>query len=95
MMRSGVWRVVVSGLLWALVLSGCGASVSPSSSVRPASYQTVREAEVVHSLQRQLRERDQRIQKLESQLEALKVIDQEFEKSRTGSRPPLTLRPRD
>ncbi|MGH7219117.1 MAG: hypothetical protein ACREI1_02145 [Nitrospiraceae bacterium] len=48
---------------------------------------------VVRSLQRQVRERDKRIAELESQLDALKVIDQDVEKRRQSSRPPATVTP--
>jgi hypothetical protein len=53
------------------------------------------DADVVHSLRRQLKERDKRIEKLESQLDALKLIDQDFEKQRTPGRQPVVLTPID
>ena len=42
---------------------------------------------------RQVRERDKRIAELESQLDALKVIDQDMEQRRKSSRSPATLTP--
>jgi hypothetical protein len=51
------------------------------------------ESSVVQSLQRQIRERDKRIAQLTSQLEALKVIDQDMDEIRRASRPPATLTP--
>jgi predicted RNase H-like nuclease (RuvC/YqgF family) len=45
----------------------------------------------VQSLEKQLRERDKRIEELEAQLEALKLIDQEHENKRKPIRPPTTL----
>jgi hypothetical protein len=50
---------------------------------------------VVQSLQRQIREREKRIVELESQLDALKVIDLDMEKQRKSNRPPATLTPVD
>jgi hypothetical protein len=43
---------------------------------------------VVKSLQKQLRERDKRIEDLEFQLDALKLIDQDFDKRKIPSAPP-------
>ena len=48
---------------------------------------------VVQSLQKQIKERDRYIAELESQLGALKVIDQDIEIQRKFSRPPATLTP--
>ena len=47
----------------------------------------------VQALQKEIRERDKRIEELESQLEALKLIEQDLEKQRKPIRPPTTLEP--
>jgi len=47
----------------------------------------------VQSLQRQIQERDKRIEELESQLDALKLIDEDREKQRKPLRPPTILEP--
>ncbi len=91
----GVWHVIGSGVLWALALSGCASSLPPSLSMRTASNPAAVDSDVVHSLRRQLKERDKRIEKLESQLDALKLIDQDFEKQRTPGRQPVVLTPSD
>ena len=75
----------------AIVLSACG--TLPATSVEHKSDPAAANSGVVQSLQRQIRERDERIAELESQLGALKVIDQDMEKRRNFSRPPATLTP--
>lgn len=72
-----------TGLFMVLALSACG--------TKPAH--PVEQSGVVESLQKQIRERDKRIEELESQLNALKVIDQDVEKLRRSARPPATLTP--
>jgi len=47
----------------------------------------------MQSFQRHLREREKRIAELESQLDALKVIDQNTEKRRKPLWPPATVTP--
>lgn len=81
------------GLLCAVALSGCGSqSVTP---VKHKSDPAAVDLAVVQSLHRQIRERDQRIEELESQLNALKVIDQDFKIRKRHTRPPATLTPID
>jgi hypothetical protein len=75
----------------AIVLNACG--TAPASSVEHKSGRAPDESGLVQSLHRQIRERDKRIEELESQLNALKVIDQDIEKRRRPSRPPATLMP--
>ena len=75
----------------AIVLSACG--TLPAKSVEHKSDPAAANSGVVQSLQGQIRERDERIAELESQLGALKVIDQDIEKRRNFSRPPATLTP--
>ena len=65
----------------------------PANSVDHKSDPAAVDSSVVQSLQRQVRERDKRIAELESQLDALKVIDQDVEKRRQSSRPPSTVTP--
>jgi TolA-binding protein len=79
------------GLLWAIALSACG--TLPATSVDKKSDPAAVDSSVVQSLQRQVRERDKRIAELESQLDDLKMIDQDVVKRRKSSRPPATLTP--
>ena len=65
----------------------------PATSMDNKSDPAAVDSSVVQSLQRQVRERDKRIAELESQLDALKVIDQDVEKRRQSSRPPTTVTP--
>jgi hypothetical protein len=96
-MRKEVWRGLGCGLLWAFVLSGCGtlhpSSSTPSASVANTSDPSAVDSGVVQALQRQIRDRDRRIAELTSQLEVLKVIDQDMEERRKSSRQPATLTP--
>lgn len=92
---SGMYKMIGislgGGLLWAIALSACG--TLPATSVDKKSDPAAVDSSVVQSLQRQVRERDRRIAELESQLDALKMIDQDVEKRRKSSRPPVTLTP--
>ena len=90
-MCKGTWISLGSGLLWAIVLSACG--TLPATSVDKKGDPAAVDSGVVQSLQRQIRERDKRIAELESQLNALKMIDQDVAKQRKSSRPPATLTP--
>ena len=81
------------GLLWAIALSACG--TLPATSVDKKCDPAAVDSGVVQSLQRQLREREKRIGELASQLDALKVIDQDMEQQRKSNRPPATLTPVD
>lgn len=77
------------------VVSACGTAPAtlPATPVVHRSSQAVEESSVVQSLQKQLREREKRIDELESQLNILKIIDQDVELRRKPSRPPATLTP--
>jgi hypothetical protein len=93
----GVWRWLGSGLFCAIALSGCG-TLHPSSSppcalVVNKSYPPAMDSGVVQSLQRQIGERDKRIAELTSQLDILKVIDQDMTERRKSVRPPAMLTP--
>ena len=84
-----------SGLLLASVLSACGTAPAtpPATPVAHKSEPVVSESSVVQSLQKQLREREKRIDELESQLNILKMIDQDVEVRRKPARPLATLTP--
>lgn len=75
----------------AIILGSCG--TLPTTSADKKSDPTSVDSSVVQSLQRQIREREKRIAELESQLDALKLIDQDMENLRKPSRPPATLTP--
>lgn len=78
-------------LFLSIALSACG--TTPVVPVKHRSESSPTEASLVQSLQRQLRERDKRIEELESQLNVLKLIDQDVEKQKKPNRPPATLTP--
>ena len=77
----------------AIVLSACG--TLPATSMKHKTDPDAANAGVVQSLQRQIKERDKYIAELESQLDALKVIDQDIEKRRNFNRPPAMVTPAD
>ena len=79
----------IVGISLLVALSACKAA--PTTPVERKKPVVVDLSDKVESLERQLRERDKRIEELESQLEALKLIDQEHEKQRKPIRPPATL----
>ena len=54
---------------------------------------SVEQSQIVHSLQKQIRERDRRIAILRSQLDALKLIDQDHEDRKRTLKMPATLLP--
>ena len=97
--RNRAWSSVGVGLLLAITLNSCGTSPAPSGAKasEPAAVdaKSVQSFNLVHSLHRQIRERDKRIAELTSQLEALKVNDQDMKNRRKFSRPPATLTPID
>ena len=96
-MSRGVWRWLGSSLLCSIALSGCGifhpSSSPPCVSVANKSYPPAVDSGVVQSLQRQIGERDKRIAELTSQLDILKVIDQDMNERRKSARPPAILTP--
>lgn len=86
-----MWSRLGSIVIVAATLSACG-----SMSATPAERKSdpaVDVSGIVQSYQRQIRERDKRIEELEFQLNALKLIEQDFEKQRNPIRPPATLTP--
>ena len=90
-MRPTAWISLGSGLLWAFAVSACG--TLPPTSVKNKCEPAVADSGVMQSLEIQIKERDKRIAELESQLDALKVIDQDMEKRRKLIRPPAILTP--
>jgi hypothetical protein len=90
-MRKRAWSSLGGSLLLAIILGSCG--TLPTTSADKKSDPTSVDSSVVQSLQRQIREREKRIAELESQLDALKLIDQDMENLRKPSRPPATLTP--
>lgn len=84
----------VIGLLCAFVLDGCESfpAVSASKNVQKIEPNAI-ESDVVKSLQRQIKERDRRIEELTSQLDTLKAIDQDFASRRKQSYPPAIAVP--
>jgi hypothetical protein len=91
LLRRNSWISWGSGVLCIIALSACG--TGPTPSVERKSDQATDESGMVQSLRKQIRERDRRIEELQSQLEALKVIDQDFEMRKKANRPPATLTP--
>jgi TolA-binding protein len=85
------WGSLGCGVLLALIQSACGTAPPPSVELKRDPVPN--DSAVVQTLKKQLRERDKRIEELESQLEALKIIDQDFEMRRKPVRPPATLTP--
>ena len=91
LLRGHILGILLAGVIVPVALSACGTAPAPAASVERKRDTAVDMSDKVQSLERQLRERDKRIEELESQLEALKLIDQEHEKQRKPIRPPTTL----
>ena len=97
-MRFNVIGGVITAAMFSVVLSACRTASIPAA--EPKSDPPVDLSGKVYSLQRQLQERDKiieergkRIDELEAQLDALKLIDEDREKHRKPLRPPTTLEP--
>lgn len=86
--RNILHRLII-GAMVSIALSAC--ATAPTSRPEHKREPAVDVSDRVQSLEKQLRERDKRIEELESQLEALKLIDQEHENKRKPIRPPTTL----
>ena len=82
---------VTGAVIVSVALSACG--TTPATTVEPKREPAVEMSSKVQALQRQIQERDKRIEELESQLDALKVIDQDHEKQRKPLRAPTTIEP--
>lgn len=91
LLRGHIFGILLAGVIVPVALSACGTAPASAPSVERKRDTAVDMSDKVQSLERQLRERDKRIEELESQLEALKLIDQEHEKQRKPIRPPTTL----
>jgi hypothetical protein len=86
-----MWGSLGSAVIVAITLSACG--TAPATPVERKSEPVADVSGMVQSYQRQIRERDKRIEELESQLNALKLIEQDFEQRRKPLRSPATLTP--
>jgi hypothetical protein len=92
--RKMPWALPVMGLFSLIVLGGCESFPTvPVAKNNQKSESNAIESDAIKSLQRQIKERDRRIEELTSQLEALKVIDQDFANRRKPSHPPSTTIP--
>lgn len=89
--NDSLWKLVGWGLILTAVLSACGTSPTPLATQNTAPPPN--ESGLIKSLQKQLLERDKRIEELEFQLDALKLIDQDFDKRKKLLRPPATVTP--
>jgi hypothetical protein len=86
-----MWGSLGSAVVLAITLSACG--TAPGPSVERKSDPAADVSGIVLSYQRQIRERDKRIEELESQLNALKLIEEDVEKRRKPLRSPAMLTP--
>jgi hypothetical protein len=84
-------RCFLLALLLLNALAGCAAVPQKATKAPEPRVGTVIAPDVVQSLQRQVRERDRRIEELTSQLEALKRIELETEASRQSNRRSLRI----
>lgn len=89
--RSRAFLGLGAGLLAAAFLQACG--TAPRATTEAKQESSAADSTLVQSLQKQIRDRDKRIEELESQLNALKVIDRDIEARKKSSRPPATLTP--
>ena len=86
---------IMIGLIGAVILpaalSAC--RTAPATTAEPKRESAVDTSGKVQALQRQIQERDKRIEELEAQLDALKLIDQDREKQRKPLRAPTSVEP--
>ena len=80
---------LIGAVILPVALSACQttSAISPEQRSDPALDAKVQ------ALQKEIRDRDKRIEELESQLQALKLIEEDLEKQRKPIRPPITLEP--
>jgi TolA-binding protein len=90
LLSDNLWKLA-GGLYFTAVLSACGTAPHPMAAQHTVSAPS--ESGLVKSLQKQLRERDKRIEELESQLDALKLIDHDLDKRKKPLGPPAILTP--
>ena len=89
LMRGKFMRSLMSAVILPAALTAC--RTAPVASVEHKNDPADDVSGKVQALQREIRERDKRIEELESQLEALKLIQQDLDKQRKPIRPPTTL----
>lgn len=88
--RTKLMGSAMGAVVFSLALSAC--RPVPTATVAPKS-DPVDMSGKVQSLQKQVQERDKRIEELEAQLDALKLIDQDREKQRKPLRAPTSVEP--
>ena len=86
-----MWSSLGSAVVLVITLSAC--RTAPATPVERKSEPVPDVSGLVQSYQKQIRERDKRIEELESQLNALKLIEQDVEKRRKPLRSPAMLMP--
>jgi hypothetical protein len=89
--RRKIWSSLGSAVIVLITLNAC--RTAPATPVERKSDPVPDVSGIVQSYQRQIRERDKRIEELESQLNTLKLIEQDFEQRRKPLRTPATLTP--
>jgi hypothetical protein len=82
---------LASAVMLSVALNACG--TAPATPIEHKGDPAADISGKVQSLNRQIRERDKRIEELESQLDTLRLIEQDLEKQRRPVRPPATLEP--
>lgn len=85
------WTVLGSALTIFVLLSAC--ATVPTSPMKHKRMYVADQSGKMQSLQKQIREKNRRIEELESQLEALKLIDQDPGKQRKSFDPLSTMIP--
>ena len=91
LLRKKILGSLGGAVVLAVSLGACG--TTPAPLVEHKSDPATDVSGKVQSLQRQIRERDKRIEELESQLDTLKLIEQDFTKQKNSLRQPATLTP--
>jgi hypothetical protein len=81
----------MGAVLLSVALSAC--KPVPTATPQPKGDPAVDLSVKVQALQKQIQERDKRIEELEAQLDALKLIDQDREKQRKPLRAPTSVEP--
>jgi len=85
------WTALGSAVTVFVLLSAC--ATAPTSPMKHKWTYVADQSGKMHSLQKQIREKNRRIEELESQLEALKLIDQDSGKQRKSFDPLSTMIP--
>ena len=92
LLRRQIWGSLAGALTLMMSLSACGTTAS-APAVEHKSDPLAELSIRVQTLQRQLRDREKRIEELETQLDTLKLIEQDFTRQRTPLHPPAILTP--